>query len=72
MASSEVQRFLTETRWPMARVSKLNDGWVVDWGQLLFSTRGSVRGKIQVILNKEGNIISEKKIFGFWNADSAA
>ncbi len=67
LASPKVQKFLSENRWPMVQFSQKGDSWVVDWGTLLFSTRGLVRGKVRVEVSSTGEILSEKKIFTFWD-----
>jgi membrane-bound metal-dependent hydrolase YbcI (DUF457 family) len=69
MASPEVKSFLENNRWPVARFSQENDVWVVDWGTLMFSTQGLVRGKVRVRLSSEGDILSNEKIVTFWDPE---
>ena len=65
--SDKVKTFLNQGRWPMARSLKTEKGWIVEWGQLLFSLRGSVRNKIHVNLNQKGEILTERNVHGFWD-----
>ncbi len=67
MASPSVKRFLADYRWPVVQFSREGENWLVDWGTLLFSTRGLVRGKIRVEISPTGEILSEKRIFLFWD-----
>lgn len=69
MASADVQAFMRENRWPVVRTQKVDNTWVVEWGNLLFSSRGMVRGKVRVYVSEMGDIEKEEKIFGFWNPD---
>jgi membrane-bound metal-dependent hydrolase YbcI (DUF457 family) len=62
-----VQVFQKENRWPVVRVISGGENQAVQWGRLLFSTRGVVRGKIEVLIDPKGKILEEKKIFNFWN-----
>jgi inner membrane protein len=66
--SLRVKNFLKENRWPVVRVlPQEKGGWRVEWGTLLFSTRGQVRGKVAVSVSSSGSILSEENIFSFWN-----
>jgi len=67
-ASAYVKSLFIEDRWPTARTQKTTDGWQVDWGTLLFSTRGAVRGKVRVHLDAQLNIIKSEHLFTFWNS----
>lgn len=67
LKSSEVQTFLRSNRWPVVRVTPTENGYGVEWGNLLFSTRGLVRGKVRVDLGSNGAILREQKIFNFWD-----
>jgi|GEM_PF-4286406 len=67
MDSLLVQDFLKENRFPVVRALKNGDQWEVEWGTLLFSTRGTARSKVLVNLSLEGKILSSQKSFGFWN-----
>ena len=67
LKSSEVQHFLKNSRWPVVRYSALPDGWQVEWGNLLFSSRGMVRGKWLVRLSSQGEIKETRRIFSFWD-----
>lgn len=69
LKSNQVQSFLHDVRWPLARVQPHQSGWTVQWGNLLFSHKGLVRGKVEVEISSDGKIISEKRIFNFWNPD---
>ncbi len=71
MSTMEVQLFLRNNRWPMARaISTGNGGWDVEWGNLLFSTRGMVRGKMRVHVDYDGTVHSAQRIFSFWNPET--
>lgn len=65
--SATVQEFLKSTQWPVVRVTPTEKGWLVEWGNLLFSSRGLVRGKIGLEIARDGEITSEQKIFSFWS-----
>jgi hypothetical protein len=65
------QDFVKKTRWPVSRVSVNDHGSTVEWGTVMFSTRGVVRGKVRVELDKKGQILSEKNIFNFWTPPAA-
>lgn len=65
------QDFVKTARWPVSRVSVTDKGSTVEWGTVMFSTRGVVRGKVRVELDKKGQILSEKNIFNFWNPPAA-
>ena len=67
LASIKVRQFLVDNRWPVVQTMKRGDSWIVDWGTLLFSTKGLVRGKVRVEVSSQGEILSENKIFTFWN-----
>jgi hypothetical protein len=68
--SKQVQEFLKDNRWPVARVRQRASGWTVEWGNLLFSTRGLVRGKVAVDVASTGEILASRKIFSFWNPEN--
>lgn len=70
LKSFEVKHFIETNRWPVARVTANEKGWTVEWGNLLFSVRGLVRGKVAVKINPDGTIAQEEKIFKFWNPAS--
>jgi hypothetical protein len=65
--SADVKAFLASNRWPVARVQTVPDGWNVEWGNLLFSTRGMVRAKVRVHVAANGEVLAAERIFGFWN-----
>lgn len=67
LVAPDVREFLRTNRWPVARVTAVDDGWNVQWGNLLFSTRGMVRAKVSVHVAANGDVISSERIFGFWN-----
>lgn len=70
-ASPKVQEFLKNHRWPVVRFSVHPEGgWDVEWGNLLFSSRGMVRAKVRVHVASDGSIVSADKVFGFWNPES--
>ena len=71
MSTMEVQHFLRNNRWPMARaIPTANGSWDVEWGNLLFSTRGMVRGKMRVRVDNDGTVHPPERIFSFWNPDT--
>ncbi|MBV9080841.1 MAG: metal-dependent hydrolase [Elusimicrobia bacterium] len=73
LTSPVVQDFLKSNRWPVARVSATKlGGWDVEWGNLLFSTRGMVRGKVRVHVDDDGHVTSSERIYNFWNPSDAA
>jgi len=67
LVSADVKAFLASNRWPVARVQTVPDGWNVEWGNLLFSTRGMVRAKVRVHVAANGEVLAAERIFGFWN-----
>jgi len=69
--SVDVQQFLQSNRWPVARaIPVATGGWDVEWGNLLFSTRGMVRGKIRVRVEADGTVLEGQRIFSFWNPET--
>jgi len=70
LVNRDVREFLRANRWPVARVQPTKTGWNVEWGNLLFSTRGMVRGKVRVHVAANGDVTSSERIFGFWNPAS--
>jgi inner membrane protein len=62
-----VKEFIKNNRWPSVRVQETNVGWRVEWGSIIYSVRGMVRGKVAVEVAKDGQIITEKPIVEFWN-----
>jgi len=69
----DVRRFLRANRWPVARVlPHQGGGWDVEWGNLLLSTRGLVRGKVRVWVSEDGEVGPAARIFTFWNPDEPA
>lgn len=69
MASSEVQHFMAISRWPVARTTPTDSGWNVDWGKVIFSSRGVVRGQVRVQVGLDGKILKEGHIFEFWDPE---
>lgn len=70
MSDPDVRQFVHSTRWPVARALPLSGGgWDVEWGNLLLSTRGMVRGKLRTRIAADGSILSTERIFSFWNPD---
>jgi inner membrane protein len=68
LKSPEVKMFLDTNRWPVVRVTPTpSHGYSVEWGNLLFSARGLVRGKVRVEIASNGAILGQEKIFNFWN-----
>ncbi len=67
LVSPEVREFLQGNRWPVARAVAVSNGWNVEWGNLLFSTRGMVRAKVRVHVAPNGDVLSNERIFGFWD-----
>ena len=68
LSSFVVRDHVERERWPVARVRP--DGpsaWRVEWGNLLFSTRGLVRGKVSVRVSADGAVSDERRIHSFWN-----
>ncbi|MFN0117038.1 MAG: metal-dependent hydrolase [Elusimicrobiota bacterium] len=63
------KNFFETARWPVARVNKFPEGWQVEWGTLLFSSKGLVRGKVRVVLSPTGDVVSQERIFNFWNPE---
>lgn len=62
-----VEDFLMDNRWPVVRISDTGRHHRVEWGTLIFSTRGLVRGKVAVVISDQGQILSEGKTFSFWD-----
>ena len=67
MKSEMVQRLIKNNRWPVVRFFTTTEGWRVEWGNLIFSTRGQVRGKIVVDVSPEGKLRNESKVVDFWS-----
>jgi membrane-bound metal-dependent hydrolase YbcI (DUF457 family) len=66
--SNLVQSFLEHHKYPVVRYTEAsNDGWMVEWGNITFSTRGKVRGKVRVRINSNGEILDEEEIINFWD-----
>jgi membrane-bound metal-dependent hydrolase YbcI (DUF457 family) len=70
MASSSVRKYIKENPWPVVRMQKTRDGWEVEWGRIMFSTRGLVRGNILIELDESGKITGEKKVVSFWDPET--
>ena len=71
LRSQLVTSFLRDNRWPVARSIKQENGWIVEWGRLVFSVKGDVRGKVRVRVSDDGQILDERPIFNFWSAPAA-
>lgn len=70
LSSAYTKKFVGTLRWPVARVLPGEpDGWVVQWGKMIFSSRGVVRGLWAVDVSPEGSVRSEKRIVEFWDPD---
>ncbi len=70
LKSPDIKRFVKTTRWPIARFSSTVDGgWKVDWGKVIFSSRGFVRGLWSVNIDRNGNVGPAQHAFIFWNPD---
>jgi membrane-bound metal-dependent hydrolase YbcI (DUF457 family) len=67
MQSDLVRRFVATTRWPVARTTSTPFGWDVDWGKVLFSTRGLVRAQIRAEVGLDGKLIRAEHLFEFWD-----
>ncbi len=68
LKSPIAKTFMETTRWPVARVFALTDGgWSVEWGKVIFSSRGIVRSKLLVRVAADGTVLEQKKVFGFWS-----
>jgi hypothetical protein len=67
LASDEVQRFIGLNRWPVARAIPTESGWNVEWGKVIFSSRGVVKGQLRVYMGLDGKIKKEEHIFDFWD-----
>ncbi|MCG3205335.1 MAG: hypothetical protein KCHDKBKB_02055 [Elusimicrobia bacterium] len=67
LQSPQVKRFQETIRWPVARaLSQADGGWIVEWGKVIFSSRGMVRGLLSVQVSTTGALSDEKRIFTFW------
>jgi len=64
--SPDVISFLKNNRWPVTRVREVEMGWIVEWGEIMFSLKGMVRGKVRVEVDRNGTIVNERKIVSFW------
>lgn len=62
-----VQEFMKNNRWPTVRVKGTPTGWRVEWGSIIYSVRGMVRGKVAVDVDKDGHITNEQPIVSFWD-----
>jgi hypothetical protein len=68
MESPTTRRFVESIRWPVARVTPIpQGGWRVDWGKMIFSSRGMVRGLLSVDVSADGTVSNEHRIFNFWS-----
>jgi len=65
--SAEVKRFIETVRWPVARERIRIDGVDVEWGKMIFSSRGTVRGILNVHVAKDGTVTNVDHVFDFWN-----
>jgi membrane-bound metal-dependent hydrolase YbcI (DUF457 family) len=62
-----VQEFMKNNRWPTVRVSETARGWRVEWGSIIYSVRGMVRGKVAVAVDKDGHVVHEESVVSFWD-----
>lgn len=69
LQSALVQHFLKNNRWPMVRITKENDHWEVEWGTLMFSSLGAVRGKVLVSVDFDGQIRQETRVIDYWTPE---
>jgi membrane-bound metal-dependent hydrolase YbcI (DUF457 family) len=67
LGSDLVHQFITTNRWPVARATPTANGWDVDWGKVLFSSRGVVRGQVLVKVGLDGKLIKAEHEFVFWS-----
>jgi len=70
LKSRGVSRFLQDHRWPAVRVMPRDKGWDVEWGTLIFSALGPVRGKLVVSVAPDGQILQESSVVDFWDPRS--
>lgn len=66
LQSSLVKSVMEANEWPVVKVEGESDGWKVTWGALMFSVRGTVRKKAVVHVDKNGRLLSEESVFGFY------
>lgn len=66
LQSPGIRRFVETTRWPVARKIAHQADWKVEWGKMLFSSRGMVRGQWSVDVDAQGHVSNETRIFNFW------
>lgn len=69
MESALVKEFMENNRWPVVRVQTTREGWRVEWGTIIYSVRGMVRGKVVVHVDPDGKIMSEQPVVSFWNPE---
>jgi membrane-bound metal-dependent hydrolase YbcI (DUF457 family) len=67
LGSDLAHHFITNNRWPVARATPTANGWNVDWGKVIFSSRGLVRGQVRVQIGLDGKIVKADHIFEFWS-----
>lgn len=68
MKSPTTQRFVETIRWPTARaIPEKDGGWRVEWGKIIFSSRGMIRGLWSVHVSSTGEVGDGKRIFNFWS-----
>jgi len=70
LQSKLVQNFLERNRWPVVRITKETNGFQVEWGTLMFSSLGAVRGKVIVVLGSDGKILQERRVVDFWTPEN--
>jgi len=67
MSSPLVKDFIKNNRWPIVRTEKVSSGWRVEWGTIIYSVRGMVRGKVVVDVAADGRILNEQSVVSFWD-----
>ncbi len=62
-----VQEFMKDNRWPAVRVEETRSGWRVEWGSIIYSVRGMVRGKVAVNVSRDGAVTDQESVVSFWD-----
>ncbi len=70
LQSKLVHNFLENNRWPMVRIIKETNGFRVEWGTLMYSSLGAVRGKVMVAIGFDGKILRETRVVDFWTPEN--
>ncbi len=73
LTSDNIRRFSKTTHWAVGRAVPLPEGgWRVDWGKIIFSSRGMVRSLWSLNVSSSGVVSGEERSVNFWDPDDKA